>query len=76
MGAGVQTGDVMAVAFLPPVEVGGEVSEAMFLGEEKRTEVFPLPPADLTAPTTDLAPHADVDRAARGDPSIGNEEEL
>jgi predicted RNA-binding protein with EMAP domain len=26
------------VAFLPPREVGGTASEAMFLGEERRTE--------------------------------------
>jgi predicted RNA-binding protein with EMAP domain len=36
--AGVSTGDVLAVAFLPPREVGGTISEAMFLGEERRGE--------------------------------------
>jgi predicted RNA-binding protein with EMAP domain len=35
---GVRVGDAMAVAFLPPREVGGEISEAMFLGAEKRAE--------------------------------------
>jgi predicted RNA-binding protein with EMAP domain len=28
----------LAAAFLPPVEVGGEISEAMYLGLEERTE--------------------------------------
>ena len=36
--SGVRKGDVLAAAFLPPREVGGEVSEAMFLGDEKRAE--------------------------------------
>lgn len=36
--AGVKAGDVLAVAFLPPREVGGAVSEAMFLGGERRGE--------------------------------------
>jgi predicted RNA-binding protein with EMAP domain len=36
---GVKVGDTLAVAFLPPREVGGKVSEAMFLGGEKRKEV-------------------------------------
>jgi predicted RNA-binding protein with EMAP domain len=36
--SGIETGDVLAVAFLPPREVGGEISEAMFLGSEKRPE--------------------------------------
>ena len=31
-------GDVLAVAFLPPREVGGSVSEAMYLGSESRSE--------------------------------------
>jgi len=35
---GVRTGDVLAVAFLPPREVGGTVSEAMYLGDDRRTE--------------------------------------
>jgi predicted RNA-binding protein with EMAP domain len=39
----IQAGDVLAVAFLPPREVGGEVSEAMYLGEERRKE----PPGTL-----------------------------
>jgi predicted RNA-binding protein with EMAP domain len=34
----VATGSVLAAAFLPPREIGGTVSEAMFLGGEKRTE--------------------------------------
>jgi len=44
---GVRPGDTMAVAFLPPREVGGEVSEAMYLGSEKRTE----PPGTPLSPT-------------------------
>jgi predicted RNA-binding protein with EMAP domain len=34
----IAAGNVYAVAFLPPAEVGGTVSEAMFLGDEKRSE--------------------------------------
>jgi predicted RNA-binding protein with EMAP domain len=34
----VETDSKLAVAFLPPREVGGTVSEAMFLGSGKRTE--------------------------------------
>jgi len=34
----IAAGNVHAVAFLPPAEVGGTVSEAMFLGDEKRPE--------------------------------------
>jgi len=41
-----------------------------------RDEVFPLPPAALTRPTTELTPHRDVARADRGEPRVGNEEEL
>jgi predicted RNA-binding protein with EMAP domain len=37
--SGVETNSKLAVAFLPPREIGGTVSEAMFLGSEKRTEV-------------------------------------
>jgi len=47
---GVRVGDVMAVAFLPPREVGGEISEAMFLGDEKRGE---SPGSHLTAEQID-----------------------
>lgn len=36
--ADVATGSLLAAAFLPPREIGGIVSEAMFLGSEKRTE--------------------------------------
>jgi predicted RNA-binding protein with EMAP domain len=35
---GVRVGDVLAAAFLPPREVGGEISEAMFLGDENHRE--------------------------------------
>ncbi len=35
---GVESGSRLAAAFLPPREVGGTVSEAMFLGSGKRTE--------------------------------------
>jgi predicted RNA-binding protein with EMAP domain len=35
---GIRRGQVLAAAFLPPREVGGVVSEAMFLGAEPRTE--------------------------------------
>lgn len=35
---GVRTGDVLAAAFLPPREVGGTVSEAMYLGDDRRME--------------------------------------
>lgn len=35
---GIETGSKLAAAFLPPREIGGTVSEAMFLGGEKRTE--------------------------------------
>lgn len=35
---GVETDSKLAVAFLPPREIGGTVSEAMFLGSGKRTE--------------------------------------
>jgi predicted RNA-binding protein with EMAP domain len=35
---GVETGSGLAAAFLPPREIGGVVSEAMFLGNEKRQE--------------------------------------
>jgi len=41
-----------------------------------RDETFPLPPAHLTEPSTSLAPHRDVPRAAAGEPRIGNEEEI
>jgi predicted RNA-binding protein with EMAP domain len=34
----VKSATVLAVAFLPPREIGGTVSEAMFLGSEKRLE--------------------------------------
>lgn len=34
----IAAGNVHAVAFLPPAEVGGTVSEAMFLGDETRSE--------------------------------------
>lgn len=34
----IETDSKLAVAFLPPREIGGTVSEAMFLGSEKRTE--------------------------------------
>lgn len=34
---GVETNSKLAVAFLPPREIGGTVSEAMFLGSGKRT---------------------------------------
>jgi anaerobic dimethyl sulfoxide reductase subunit B (iron-sulfur subunit) len=40
------------------------------------TATYPLPPPELTQPTTSLAPHRDVDRAAECRPHIGNEEEL
>jgi predicted RNA-binding protein with EMAP domain len=36
--SGISPGDVLAVAFLPPREVGGITSEAMYLGGEKRPE--------------------------------------
>jgi len=36
--SGIAPGDVLAVAFLPPREVGGTTSEAMYLGGEKRPE--------------------------------------
>lgn len=36
--SGVESGTVLAVAFLPPREVGDGVSEAMFLGSEQRSE--------------------------------------
>jgi predicted RNA-binding protein with EMAP domain len=35
---GMRSGTILAVAFLPPREVGGEVSEAMYLGDEPRAE--------------------------------------
>jgi predicted RNA-binding protein with EMAP domain len=35
---GVKNDDMLAVAFLPPREVGGTVSEAMFLGDQARAE--------------------------------------
>ena len=35
---GIRSGDTLGVAFLPPREVGGQVSEAMFLGAESRAE--------------------------------------
>jgi predicted RNA-binding protein with EMAP domain len=35
---GVKTNSKLAVAFLPPREIGGTVSEAMFLGSDLRTE--------------------------------------
>ena len=37
---------------------------------------WPLPPAELTRPSTSMNPHRDVPRAERGDPRIGNAEEL
>jgi predicted RNA-binding protein with EMAP domain len=37
--SGVATGSVLAAAFLPPRDIGGTISEAMFLGGEKRNEV-------------------------------------
>jgi anaerobic dimethyl sulfoxide reductase subunit B (iron-sulfur subunit) len=43
---------------------------------EGRSEVFPLPSADLTEPVTALLPHRDVDRAAESRPRIANEEEV
>jgi len=36
--SGIETNTKLAAAFLPPREVGGIVSEAMFLGKEKRNE--------------------------------------
>jgi predicted RNA-binding protein with EMAP domain len=36
--SGVRSGDVLGAAFLPPREVGGEVSEAMYLGADRRGE--------------------------------------
>ena len=49
-------------------------------GEERakiqRDDIYPLPPANLTEPTTDLVPHRDVERAARGGPRVGNREEI
>ncbi len=36
--AGVKTNTRLAVAFLPPREIGGTVSEAMFLGSDERRE--------------------------------------
>jgi predicted RNA-binding protein with EMAP domain len=33
-----RSGTILAVAFLPPREVGGEISEAMYLGDEPRSE--------------------------------------
>jgi predicted RNA-binding protein with EMAP domain len=36
--SGIRRGDVLAAAFLPPRDVGGVVSEAMFLGDERRSE--------------------------------------
>jgi len=39
-------------------------------------EPFPLPPAHLTEPAADLPPHRDVERARRGLPRSGNEEEI
>lgn len=35
---GVHAGEVRAVAFLPPREIGGAVSEAMYLGDDPRSE--------------------------------------
>jgi predicted RNA-binding protein with EMAP domain len=55
--SGVRVGDVMAVAFLPPAEVGGEISEAMFLGEEKRSED---PGTHLTAEQVDARDAAGI----------------
>lgn len=37
---------------------------------------FPLPPAHLTEPSTDLPPHRDVERAQGDGPRIANEEEI
>jgi predicted RNA-binding protein with EMAP domain len=54
---GVRVGDVMAVAFLPPREVGGDISEAMFLGEEKRGEE---PGTHLTAEQVDTRDAAGI----------------
>lgn len=34
----IAAGNCHAVAFLPPAEVGGSVSEAMFLGDDRRSE--------------------------------------
>ncbi len=45
-------------------------------GAEGESAVFPLPPADLTEPTTTLSPHRDVARAADAKPTIGNREEI
>lgn len=35
---GVEAGQVLGAAFLPPVQLGGTTSEAMFLGKEVRSE--------------------------------------
>ncbi|NIO13636.1 MAG: RNA-binding protein, partial [Xanthomonadales bacterium] len=35
---GVRAGEIRAVAFLPPREIGGAVSEAMYLGDDPRSE--------------------------------------
>jgi len=54
---GVSTGDVLAVAFLPPREVGGTISEAMFLGDDRRRE----PPGTvLTEDQTDAREAASI----------------
>ena len=45
-------------------------------GRDGEDAVFPLPPADLTKPTTALTPHRDVSRAERSRPVLGNEEEI
>jgi predicted RNA-binding protein with EMAP domain len=54
---GVKVGDSLAVAFLPPREVGGEVSEAMFLGDEKRREA---PGTRLTEAQVDAREAAEI----------------
>ena len=43
---------------------------------EGQDEVYPLPPAALTEPSTALTPHRDVPLAESADPRIGNQEEI
>lgn len=45
-------------------------------GSDGTAATFPLPPEELTRPSTALTPHRDVPKAERGDARIGNAEEL
>ena len=61
---GIRPGHVLAAAFLPPMEVGGEASEAMFLSDQIRPEApgTVLPEEDLDAREATSILHEEISR--------------